>query len=544
MSNIINEILVVSANSIALSLLFLFILVVYLQSRLPQIHLNFIISYFIKRKLKSKRESDLVFPLKYEPVLKEDNPRKMKQCKISYYSNYEKISKNVNIKVDQKTLFIIDEKTIIDIPLHKELKLSIRRKKKKNIGKSLTSKIFDWFTLKMDDGNDSIESNDENTTNEISMEQIVYEKYKSQHLKTIDEKIEYFKTLSIEELSCIKRFKRRKFKRGNAIILKNLKCPELSDLIILHFTNNYELEQKYYELKREIKGIKHQQIVSSHFQSLLKRMNDLAPVNNIQEKHLFYGLNFILHRIFFQYFDSKRLSVKMIEKFQAKKQTSTLPSMVKDLKLTDFKWGPNLPIFHKPVVTHSEITGKTRVNVDFSYNDGIQMLMEAVLQLPFKNNVTHVKATLQMRSIKSNMKFFFNQNPSEKIWFGFDSDAEMNISSDVKFSGKDEKEKKDEKDEKGESENTISKLFAHYIKKEMIYSLFVIPSMQAMSVPTKKKSVKKHPVPSLEKVENSLEQYQRIRKLIKTIKPKDEKKEKEKEKESKADKKEDNMNGN
>ena len=59
-----------------------------------------------------------------------------------------------------------------------------------------------------------------------------------------------------------------------------------------------------------------------------------------------------------------------------------------------------------------------------------------------------------------------------------------------------------------------------------------------------KKSVKKHPVPSLEKVENSLEQYQRIRKLIKTIKPKDEKKEKEKEKESKADKKEENMNGN
>ncbi|BFU25266.1 hypothetical protein EHI8A_059500 [Entamoeba histolytica HM-1:IMSS-B] len=498
MLEIITEVLSVIIKSTILSSISVFTLFTYIRSDYFKEHLHIIAELFEKRKIRKRKDKDLLFPQKYVQITRSDIPLQSVWCTLTYF-NDSKQSKKLKVKVEGKVLFLIDGLTIEPIPLTKTMKLSIQRKPKKRT-------FYHFF---------------ESESECVTPEEEAYNLFKRAHCDTLQKKIEYLSKISLEEMTLIKRYKRQKFKSRNSILLERID-PELGmgHCLLLHFNNDYLLEEIYYELKKAIKGIKYQNIIRPHFSSLLSRLSEKAVSMDNSQMHWFYGINFLVHRLFFQFFDSNRISSKIKEKFKEKIGFAVLPSMVKTLEITDVVIGPKLPIISNPKISHSDITGKTIIDVDCDYTDGFQMTLEATLQIPLKN-ITHVKATLIIKSLKTRIKFMCLRLPSERVWLGCEDEPEMNIITDIKISGKEEKEKKEEK---SDSMDTISKVIVYFVKKELMVNTFTVPVMQSFPIPKKKKLKKSHPVPSLECVPGSVEQYRRTRKMLRSTLKKEEKK--------------------
>ncbi|ELP88093.1 hypothetical protein EIN_222360 [Entamoeba invadens IP1] len=470
------------------------ILALYTHSDFFNEHLNAICSYYEKIKVKKRTDKDVLYLPKYVQIPQHDISRyENHPVQLTHFENGE-VVQNLRLKYENKNLFFIDGKNVICLPLTKSLTVSIFRYKKE-------PQFNDLFTYKKE---------------VLTPEEIAYNKYKEAKCETLQQKLDYFTHISDEEMSQIKRFKRRKFKQKNSIEIKGIpQTFQYGDTVLLHFDKEELLEFFYYPIKMSVKSVKHQTIIQQHFSSLITKITE-KNISDIEARHWSCGINFLLHRLFFQFFDNHKITAKIIEKFQEKVRYSQLPPLVKMMDLTELNFGPKLPLISLPKLIHSDKTGKTIIDFDIEYSDGVQMSIDATLQLPLKSSQTHVKVGLAVKQLKGRLKMMFLQIPSERVWVGCDEDPILNIISEVKFAGKEEKEEKEKKDEK--NENSISSVIAYFVKKELIMSSFLNPYMQGFRIPKKTQDKKDKKVPSLENVPNAIEQYRRMKKMFKNAK--------------------------
>ncbi|KAL7718961.1 SMP-LTD domain-containing protein [Entamoeba marina] len=469
------------------SSLILFVVFLYFRSDYFNDHLRLLLTNYESKKISQRSDSEMLLPFEHINITQSEHPSSI-PCIVVFDDK----TLQMNVKIENQHLYLRHQLTTTIIPLTNSLQLSIHRK---NYLKSQTTTFFDY-------------------KNHISNSEKLYIKYKQllQQSKSDNPKADALSKFTLEEMRAINRFKRQKFKRYNSAVIRNIPLSlHCGNYLKFKFADSTRLEQFYIAAKRSISG-KNTKIVDDHFAKLSNRLIEKSNVLDPQLRHFFCGFNFLVHRVFYQFFDNARLAGKIKEKLTEKIDYASLPSVVKSLKVVKVSLGPNFPIFSSPKLHTSRESGKQIVDVYGHYTDGITMIFEGILQLPLKKETTNVTATFHSKNVQGNLKLMFLPIPCSGMFIGLNEEPELELISDIRLS---EKEKKDENGGK-----MISKVITYFVKKELLTNAFIVPSMQRLPIQKGNKE-KKHTVLSLQNSQEALDQHKRIKKMFKQLPKKD-----------------------
>ncbi|BFU23171.1 hypothetical protein EHI8A_188630 [Entamoeba histolytica HM-1:IMSS-B] len=206
-----------------------------------------------------------------------------------------------------------------------------------------------------------------------------------------------------------------------------------------------------------------------HFTNLLSRLDSLNATESLQ---WFYGINYLVHRIFFTFYDNNSFLSLIKTIIQNKIEKSSLPSFVEAVNCTEFQMGPSLPIFNDPSIRRLNSPNKTFLEAVIHYLNGFKMKFEIKVHV-FFGTIT-LNAEVKLNSLDSMIRLMFQDLPTNIIWFAFVTEPVVNLDIEIPtFKTQNMPEKIKDK---------IEGFLMNFIQKEILGS-FVLPSMKSFEIP-------------------------------------------------------------
>jgi len=145
--------------------------------------------------------------------------------------------------------------------------------------------------------------------------------------------------------------------------------------------------------------------------------------------------NLLLHRIFYQYYESGRLLGHLKESIEKQFAKLPLPSFIQPLNLKEIYFGVNLPIVSNIKVIESNSTGACKVTADAEYHGGFSMQLEVVVSVKFLNTerVVPFSLTGTIKHISAKMIVSLAGPPSEVLWLGFTEEPKIDVVMDTEI---------------------------------------------------------------------------------------------------------------
>eukprot|EP01117_Protostelium_nocturnum_P009468 TRINITY_DN3378_c0_g2_i1.p2 TRINITY_DN3378_c0_g2~~TRINITY_DN3378_c0_g2_i1.p2 ORF type:complete len:572 (-),score=238.15 TRINITY_DN3378_c0_g2_i1:5555-7270(-) len=243
--------------------------------------------------------------------------------------------------------------------------------------------------------------------------------------------------------------------------------------VYLHFQTAKDLEEWYLLLQKATNMNRDLTDAEKHQHEFWGPMSERLTNHSADMNP--HWITAIFCRLLWRIHDSKGFTEFLMEKFQKKLNKIEKPSIVKDLRIKDVYFGPELPVVNKVKLLSVSEMGDIELDADFVYHGGFHLSIEAVFEIPLaiKKFTFPAILSVEIKRIAGQAHIHVNAPPSPRFWLGFYGEPVVEVEVKTELG---------EHKYKVANLPTLANIIIHKVKSEILQTM-ILPHLDDWPIP-------------------------------------------------------------